>query len=199
MLLVALTGGIGSGKSLAGEYFDELGAIVVDSDQLARDVIERGTPGFDEVIAEFGDEILSQGVIDRKKLGEIVFSDEVKRKKLESILHPLIRSALDDVAQSAPAGSVVINQIPLLAETGGKDRFDLVITVSTDLKVRRERLLARGLAGYEIDKRLAAQVSDAEREAIADYVLTNHGDKDALLRQVESLWTDVLLPKARQS
>jgi len=199
VLLVALTGGIGSGKSLAGEYFDELGAIVVDSDQLARDVIERGTPGFDEVIAEFGDEILSQGVIDRKKLGEIVFSDEVKRKKLESILHPLIRSALDDVAQSAPAGSVVINQIPLLAETGGKDRFDLVITVSTDLKVRRERLLARGLAGYEIDKRLAAQVSDAEREAIADYVLTNHGDKDALLRQVESLWTDVLLPKARQS
>lgn len=199
MLLVALTGGIGSGKSLAGEYFDELGAIVVDSDQLARDVIERGTPGFDEVIAEFGDEILSQGVIDRKKLGEIVFSDEVKRKKLESILHPLIRSALDDVAQSAPAGSVVINQIPLLAETGGKDRFDLVITVSTDLKERRERLLARGLAGYEIEKRLAAQVSDAEREAIADYVLTNHGDKDALLRQVESLWTDVLLPKARQS
>ncbi len=199
MLLVALTGGIGSGKSLAGEYFDELGAIVVDSDQLARDVIERGTPGFDEVIAEFGDEILSQGVIDRKKLGEIVFSDEVKRKKLESILHPLIRSALDDVAQSAPAGSVVINQIPLLAETGGKDRFDLVITVSTDLKVRRERLLARGLAGYEIEKRLAAQVSDAEREAIADYVLTNHGDKDALFRQVESLWTDVLLPKARQS
>jgi dephospho-CoA kinase len=199
VLLVALTGGIGSGKSLAGEYFDELGAIVVDSDQLARDVIERGTPGFDEVIAEFGDEILSQGVIDRKKLGEIVFSDEVKRKKLESILHPLIRSALDDVAQSAPAGSVVINQIPLLAETGGKDRFDLVITVSTDLKERRERLLARGLAGYEIEKRLAAQVSDAEREAIADYVLTNHGDKDALLRQVESLWTDVLLPKARQS
>ena len=199
MLLVALTGGIGSGKSLAGEYFDELGAIVVDSDQLARDVIERGTPGFDEVIAEFGDEILSQGVIDRKKLGEIVFSDEVKRKKLESILHPLIRSALDDVAQSAPAGSVVINQIPLLAETGGKDRFDLVITVSTDLKVRRERLVARGLAGYEIEKRLAAQVSDAEREAIADYVLTNHGDKDALFRQVESLWTDVLLPKARQS
>ena len=199
MLLVALTGGIGSGKSLAGEYFDELGAIVVDSDQLARDVIERGTPGFDEVIAEFGDEILSQGVIDRKKLGEIVFSDEVKRKKLESILHPLIRSALDEVAQSAPAGSIVINQIPLLAETGGKDRFDLVITVSTDLKVRRERLLARGLAGYEIDKRLAAQVSEAEREAIADYVLTNHGDKDALLRQVESLWTDVLLPKARQS
>jgi dephospho-CoA kinase len=199
VLLVALTGGIGSGKSLAGEYFDELGAIVVDSDQLARDVIERGTPGFDEVIAEFGDEILSQGVIDRKKLGEIVFSDEVKRKKLESILHPLIRIALDEVAQSAPAGSIVINQIPLLAETGGKDRFDLVITVSTDLKVRRERLLARGLAGYEIDKRLAAQVSDAEREAIADYVLTNHGDKDALLRQVESLWTDVLLPKARQS
>ena len=197
MLLVALTGGIGSGKSLAGEFFAELGAIVVDSDQLARDVIERGTPGFDEVVAEFGDEILTQGNIDRKKLGEIVFNDEAKRKLLESILHPLIRSALDSVAAAAPAGSVVIHQIPLLAETGGKDRFDLVLTVSADLTARRARLIARGLASHDIEKRLQAQVSDAEREAIADYVISNHGDKDELLRQVEQLWNDVLLPKAR--
>ena len=198
VVLVALTGGIGSGKSLAGEFFAELGAIVVDSDQLARDVIERGTPGFDEVVTEFGDQVLTQGIIDRKKLGEIVFSDDSKRKKLESILHPRIRSALDNVAAAAPAGSVVIHQIPLLAETGGKDRFDLVLTVSADLTARRARLIARGLASHDIEKRLQAQVGDAEREAIADYVISNHGDKDELLRQVEHLWNDVLLPKARQ-
>ena len=199
VVLVALTGGIGSGKSLAGEFFAELGAIVVDSDQLARDVIERGTPGFDEVVTEFGDQVLTQGIIDRKKLGEIVFSDDSKRKKLESILHPRIRSALDNVAAAAPAGSVVIHQIPLLAETGGKDRFDLVLTVSADLTARRARLIGRGLASHDIEKRLQAQVGDAEREAIADYVISNHGDKDELLRQVEHLWNDVLLPKAGQA
>jgi len=196
VLTVALTGGIGSGKSLAGEFFAELGAIVVDSDQLARDVIERGTPGFDEVLAAFGDEILTAGLIDRKKLGEIVFSDEAKRKELEAIVHPLIRTALDEIKNSAPQGSVIINQIPLLAETGGKERFDLVIAITSDLELRRSRLIARGLSAHEIEKRLAAQVQDSEREAIADYIITNHGDRDNLLRQVEKLWSDVLLPKA---
>ena len=198
MLTVALTGGIGSGKSLAVEFFSELGAIVVDSDQLARDVVERGTPGFDEVVATFGDDILTSGLIDRKKLGEIVFSDDSKRKQLESILHPLIRTALDNVKRAAPHDSVVINQIPLLVETGGRERFDLVIAISSDIELRRQRLIARGLAPYEIEKRLAVQVQDAAREAIADYVLTNSGDREDLLRQVEKIWSDVLLPKAAQ-
>lgn len=198
MFTVALTGGIGSGKSLAGEFFAELGAIVVDSDQLARDVIERGTPGFDEVVAAFGDEILSSGLIDRKKLGEIVFADESKRKELESIVHPLIRTALDEVKSAAPRGAVIINQIPLLAETGGRERFDLVIAITSDIELRRSRLIARGLSAAEIEKRLAAQVQDSEREAIADYIITNHGDRDNLLRQVEQLWNDILLPKAAQ-
>lgn len=198
MLLVALTGGIGSGKSLAGDFFEELGAIVVDSDQLARDVIERGTPGFDELLAEFGDGILTDGLVDRKKLGEIVFADPEKRKKLESITHPRIREALDEVTKGAPAHSVVINQIPLLAETGGKDRFDLVIAVTTALELRKERLVKRGLASYEIEKRIAAQATDAEREAIADFIITNNSDKDSLLRQVEKLWTEILLPRAKE-
>ena len=198
MLTVALTGGIGSGKSLAGELFAELGAIVVDSEQLAREVVERGTPGFDEVVATFGDDILTSGLIDRKKLGEIVFSDDSKRKQLESILHPLIRTALDNVKRAAPHDSVVINQIPLLVETGGRERFDLVIAISSDIELRRQRLIARGLAPYEIEKRLAVQVQDAAREAIADYVLTNSGDREDLLRQVEKIWSDVLLPKAAQ-
>lgn len=198
MLLVALTGGIGSGKSLAGEFLQELGAIVVDSDQLARDVIERGTPGFDELLAEFGDEILTHGLVDRKKLGEIVFADPARRKALENITHPRIREALDEITRRAPAQSVIVHQIPLLVETGGKERFDLVIAISADIETRRERLISRGMVPYDIEKRLAAQAVDHEREAIADFVITNNGDRDSLLRQIERLWSEELLPRAEK-
>ncbi|NDE54229.1 MAG: dephospho-CoA kinase, partial [Actinobacteria bacterium] len=114
MLKVALTGGIGSGKSAVAEMLEECGAIVLDSDQLARDVIERGTPGFEAVLAAFGDAILTDGEIDRAKLASIVFQDEAKRKELESIIHPLVRDAAESVMRKAPLDSVVINQIPLL-------------------------------------------------------------------------------------
>jgi dephospho-CoA kinase len=197
MLIVALTGGIGSGKSLAGKYFAELGAIVVDSDELARSAIERGTEGFDEVVFAFGDEILSDGLIDRAKLAALVFAEPVKRIVLEKIIHPRIREAFESLVANAPSGSVVINQIPLLVETDGANRFQYVITVSAKEELRRERLLAKGFSSHEITKRLAAQVSDLERENIADAVLTNDGDQDSLLRQVENLYETVLLPKAR--
>jgi dephospho-CoA kinase len=197
MLLVALTGGIGSGKSFAGDLFADLGATVVDSDQLARDVVERGTPGFDEIVARFGDEVLRDGVLDRAKLGEIVFNDPAARKELEEITHPRIRKALDEIVEHATPGTVLINQIPLLVETQGKTRFDRVITISAPVELRRERLLARGMKSYEIDKRLDTQASDFEREEIADHVLRNDGDADHLLRQVENLYHEVLLPLAR--
>ncbi len=197
MLLVALTGGIGSGKSYAGELFADLGATVIDSDQLARDVVERGTPGFDEIVARFGDEVLRDGVLDRAKLGEIVFNDPASRKELEEITHPRIRKALDEIVMRANPGTVVINQIPLLVETQGKSRFDRVITISAPVELRRERLAARGMKSYEIDKRLESQVSDGEREEIADHVLRNDGDSDHLLRQIENLYSEVLLPLAR--
>ncbi len=197
MLLVALTGGIGSGKSLAGQYFSQLGAIVIDADQLARDVIERGTPGFEEVIAKFGDEILSAGEIDRKKLAEVIFRNPAKRIELENIIHPLVRSGLDTIVKSAPKDSVVIHQIPLLVETGGKERFDCVITVKASESLRKERLLQRGLSAPDIERRISAQVGDSEREAIADYIINNDGDSDHLLRQVEELWNTTLLPRAK--
>jgi len=117
VLLVALTGGIGSGKSLAAEYFAELGAQVLDFDQLARDVIERGTEGFDEVLTRFGDEVLSQGVIDRSKLAQIVFSDSDARLDLEAIVHPRIREEFDLVVSGLQSGSILISQIPLLVES----------------------------------------------------------------------------------
>lgn len=197
MLLVALTGGIGSGKSLAGEYLAALGATVVDSDQLARDVVERGTPGFDEILARFGDGILKDGNLDRAKLGEIIFSDPSARADLEAITHPRIREAFAEIVVAAEPGEVVVNQIPLLVETSGASRFDYIVTVSAPIELRRERAIERGMKSYEFDKRLAAQVSDSEREAIADSVIDNSGDRDHLLRAIENLWESELYPRAR--
>ena len=194
MLLVALTGGIGSGKSLAAEYFAELGAQVLDFDQLARDVIERGTEGFDEVLTRFGDEVLSQGVIDRSKLAQIVFSDSDARLDLEAIVHPRIREEFDLVVSGLQSGSILISQIPLLVESKNEYPFEFVITVSASEELRRARLLERGMKDFQITKRFEAQSSDQAREAIADAVIHNTGDRDHLLRQVENLYEDRLYP-----
>jgi dephospho-CoA kinase len=197
VIKVALTGGIGSGKSAAGDFFEDLGAVVVDADQLARDVIERGTDGFDELVATFGDEILTNGILDRSKLGQIVFADLNARKTLEEIIHPRVAEAFEEIVQSSPADSVIVYQIPILVETKGQDRFDYIITVEATLENRTARLKNRGLKGYEIDARMKAQASDSERAAIADAVFKNDGDLDQLLRQVENIYEDVLLPRAR--
>ena len=199
MIKVALTGGIGSGKSAAGDFFEDLGAVVVDADQLARDVIERGTDGFDELIATFGDEILTNGILDRSKLGQIVFADPEGRKTLEAIIHPRVAEAFDEIIEDSPEDSVIIYQIPILVETKGEDRFDYIITVEATLENRIARLKNRGLKGYEIEARLKAQASDADRAAIADAVFKNDGDLDQLLRQVENIYEDILLPRARAS
>ena len=189
MLIVALTGGIGSGKSSVGEIFANLGALVVDSDQLARDVLVRGSEGFDQVVAEFGDEILKNGDIDRASLGEIVFNDRAKLAKLESITHPLIRKAFKEFVEQARADSIVINQIPLLVESKSNYTFDAVITVSAPIEIRKQRLAIRGLSEAEIDRRIAAQASDSEREAISDFVIQNAGSSDELASAVEKIWT----------
>lgn len=198
MLSIALTGGIGSGKSLAGEFFAELGAIVIDSDQLAREVIERGRPGFDEVVARFGDEILDAGEIDRSKLASIIFADPAARKDLESIIHPKVRDAAARVVARAPEGSVVINQIPLLFESNGAKRFDLVITVSATPENRKARLLARGLKSYEIDARMKAQASEDDRASIADFILNNDGSESDLERAVTELWEREIQPRIKK-
>ena len=198
MLRVALTGGIGSGKSLVGEILEELGALVIDSDQLAREVIERGSPGYEEVVTAFGDSILSEGQIDRSKLAAVVFKESDLRKKLESIIHPLVREAAEKLARKLPSGAILINQIPLLVESDGAKRFDYVVTVSADEEIRRERLRLRGLKDYEITQRMAAQVSDLEREKIANYIIRNNGSIDELTRAVEELMANELLPRAQK-
>ena len=199
MFIVALTGGIGSGKSAAGDCFEDLGAVVVDADKLARDVVERGTDGFDELVATFGDEILTNGVLDRSKLGAIVFANPTELKKLEEIIHPRVSEAFAEIVDESPVDSVVIYQIPILVETAGRERFDYVITVETDLEIRKSRLKERGMKGYEIEARINAQASDLDRAKIADAVFNNDGDLDQLLRQAENIYEDVLLPRARAS
>ena len=199
MLKVALTGGIGSGKSAVAEILEECGAVIIDSDQLAREVIERGTPGYEAVLAAFGDNILTDGEIDRSKLADVVFQDQSERKNLEAIIHPLVREAAESLMRKLPSDSVVINQIPLLVETDGAKRFDFVITVSASEEVRRARLLQRGLKDYEITKRIQAQVDDSAREEIADSIVRNDGSLEDLRRIVEELWRNSLQPLAQGS
>ena len=192
MLVVALTGGIGSGKSTVGEIFAQLGAIVIDSDQLARDVIERGSIGFNEVVAKFGDEILKNGEIDRQILASLIFKDPAKRSELEQITHPLIRRAFAKVVSSASPDSIVINQIPLLVESNHDYKFDHIITVSASESIRSERLIKRGLTNDQIKQRMGAQATDQMREAIADSVIVNEKNEQELTDQVEKIWEQLL-------
>lgn len=194
MKVVALTGGIGAGKSLVANFFFTLGAQVIDADQLARRAIERGSDGFDEVVNAFGDEILKDGDIDRRKLGEIVFTDPDKLKILESIVHPRVQHALADVRKSLTDGEILIYEIPLLVETNAASKFDLVITVEAPLEARIERLKARGLFRSEIERRIASQASSEARIAIADFVIQNEGTEEELLRKVEDIWEELNAP-----
>jgi len=188
MLIVALTGGIGSGKSTVGELFQQLGAVVVDSDQLAREVVERGSLGFEQIVTLFGDEILKNGEINRSLLAEIIFKDPAKRKNLEQITHPLIRKAFADVVAKSGDQAIVINQIPLLVESKYEYNFDHVITVSTSEYKRIARLLAKGYTQEQIQNRMKSQVSDADREKIADSIIQNNESEKELLPQVEKIW-----------
>ncbi len=188
MLIVALTGGIGSGKSTVGELFQQLGAVVVDSDQLAREVVERGSLGFEQIVTLFGDEILKNGEINRSMLAEIIFKDPAKRKDLEQITHPLIRKAFSDIVSKSGDQAIVINQIPLLVESKYEYNFDHVITVSTSEDKRIERLLAKGYTREQIQNRMKSQASDLEREKIADSIIKNNEGETELLAQVEKIW-----------
>ena len=194
MLVVGLTGGIGSGKSTVAQNFAELGALVIDADQLARMAIERGTDGFADVLLRFGDEVIRNGDIDRKKLAEIVFSDEGARKDLEGIIHPRVQALFAQAVADLDIDDILIYEIPLLVETGASEKFDYVITVESDIELRKARLLKKGLYISQIEKRMASQASEEARTAVADAVIRNDGDEDSLLRQVENLWESVLLP-----
>jgi|UniRef100_UPI004048EF28 dephospho-CoA kinase len=194
MLVVGLTGGIGAGKSTVAQFFAELGALVIDADQLARMAIERGSDGFADVMLRFGDEVIVNGDIDRKKLAEIVFSDPEARKDLEAIIHPRVQALFAEAVADLDIDDILIYEIPLLVETGAAAKFDYIITVESDIELRKARLLKKGLYISQIEKRMASQATPEAREAIADKVIRNDGDEDSLLRQVENLWEGVLQP-----
>jgi len=195
MSVIALTGGIGSGKSLVANYFFSLGAEVIDADQLARQAIERGSEGFDQVISEFGDVILKEGDIDRRALGEIVFSDPIKRKALEAIIHPKVQQALTQARNSLNENQILIYEIPLLVETNAASKFDKVITVEAPLELRIQRLKSRGLLQSEIEKRISNQATPEQRRAIADIQIENDGTEEELLRKVEAIWEELNAPR----
>jgi dephospho-CoA kinase len=174
-----------------------LGALVIDADQLARSVIERGSEGFDEVLLRFGDTILKNGDIDRVALGQIVFENPQAKKDLEAIIHPRIRDEFEEAVASLNPGQILVYEIPLLVETNAADRFDYVVTVESQPELRKERLRARGMFHSDIEKRMASQATEAERRAVADCVITNDASEDELLRQVENVWESTILPRAQ--
>jgi dephospho-CoA kinase len=188
MRVIALTGGIGCGKSHAAQYFAELGALVIDADQLARAAIERGSDGFDEVVALFGDSILKDGNIDRKALGELIFKDPTAKAKLENIVHPFVRREFEEAVASLKGDQVLVYEIPLLVETKAHERFDVVITVESEMENRIVRLRGRGMHISEIQGRIAAQATREQRIEVADFLIENDGSEDELLRQVENIW-----------
>lgn len=187
---VALTGGIASGKSAVSAILAELGAVIIDSDLLAREVVEPGTPGLAAIVRRFGEGVLQpDGTLDRTALGDIVFADPAARADLNAIVHPAVRARAAELTLSAPRGSIIVNVIPLLVETGQADNFDIVLVVDCAEEVQVQRLMARnGLDRAQARARLAAQASRTERLEVADAIIDNSGAPEALRPQVEEVW-----------
>ena len=183
---VGLTGGVASGKSTVAAVLTELGAVVIDADQLAREVVEPGTPGLAAVVEEFGTDLLTaDGRLDRAALGAVVFSDEAARRRLEAILHPLIRDRSAELEAAAPAEALVVHDIPLLAESGQADRFEAVIVVDVPVETQVERMVRdRGWTRADAEARVAAQTDREQRRAVATYVVDNTGTLDDLRDRV---------------
>jgi dephospho-CoA kinase len=195
---IGLTGGIGSGKSTAARRFAELGALVIDADAVAREVVEPGTEGLAAVVAEFGEQVLDgAGRLDRPALARVVFGDEAARGRLNAILHPRIRAKAAARIAAAPAGTVVVQDVPLLVETGQAGSYDLVVVVEAPAELRVARLgRDRGMAPEEARARMAVQASDEQRRAVADVVLVNDGSPDDLRAKVDRLWRERVSPAA---
>ena len=196
MLQVGLTGGIGSGKSTVSARLAELGAVVVDADRIAREVVAPGTPGLAEVGRRFGPDVLAaDGALDRAALGALVFSHAGARADLERITHPLVRTRTAELVAQAPTGTVVVHDVPLLVEKHLGPAYHLVVVVHADEATRVSRLVsARGLTEDDARARIAAQADDDQRRAAADVWLDNEGTPSQLLGQVDALWCGRLVP-----
>jgi dephospho-CoA kinase len=196
LLRVGLTGGIGSGKSEVARRLAEHGAVLIDADVAARQVVEPGSPGLARVAAAFGDEVLRpDGSLNRERLGEIVFADPGLRGKLNAIVHPLVREWMQEAERAAvqtDGDAIVVHDVPLLAESRGKAGFDAVIVVDVPPDLQLERLVSqRGMAAEQASARMAAQASREQRLAVADIVIDNSGSLDDLDRRVAEVWADL--------
>jgi len=190
---VGLTGGVASGKSSVSSILRELGAVVIDADQLAREVVAKGTPGLERVVEAFGPEVLTaDGDLDRPKVGSIVFADEDQRRVLESIVHPLVFERIVALEEAASEADVVVHDIPLLAESGRADTFDAVIVVDAPAEVQIERMVRdRGWTREDAEARIAAQAGREDRRAIATYVIDNTGTLEDLRRKVTEVFEEL--------
>jgi dephospho-CoA kinase len=193
VLLVGLTGGIGSGKSTVARMLADRGAVVLDADVLAREAVEPGTAGFDAVLGRFGEAVRStDGSLDRARLAAIVFADDDARRDLEAIVHPQVRSRIAEaVAAHADSDAVVVVDSPLLIETGGHGSFPVVVVVTAPDEARVARLAARGMGEADVRARMAAQMPLEEKAAHADVLLDNAGSESELDAQVDRLWADL--------
>ncbi|ARF54813.1 dephospho-CoA kinase [Streptomyces gilvosporeus] len=190
MVKVGLTGGIGAGKSEVSRLLASYGAVIVDADKIAREVVEPGTPGLAAVVEEFGDGVLApDGTLDRPKLGGIVFADPDKLKALNAIVHPLVGVRSAELEASAGPDAVVVHDVPLLTENGLAPLYDLVVVVDADPGTQLDRLVRlRGMAADEAKSRMAAQATREQRLAVADLVIDNDGPLEALEPQVREVW-----------
>ncbi|MEU8302194.1 dephospho-CoA kinase [Actinomadura sp. NPDC048955] len=191
MLKVGLTGGIGSGKSEVSKRLREHGAVVIDADRIAREVVEPGTPGLAAVVAEFGEDVLlPSGALDREKVGRIVFTDPDRLAALNAIVHPLVGERMQELMDAAPADAVVVYDVPLLAENGLAGMYDEVVVVDAPEEVQLDRLVARrGMTEEDARARMANQASRADRRAVATHVIDNSGTLTDLKTQIDTLWT----------
>jgi dephospho-CoA kinase len=200
VLRVGLTGGIGAGKSEVSRRLAAQGAIVIDADAIARQVVAPGTPGLAEVVAAFGPGVLrSDGSLDRVKLGEIVFDDAELRTALNSIIHPLVGARMRELEQKAGQGAIVIHDVPLIAENNLASAYDLVVVVDVPPRIQLDRLIKhRGMTREQARARLAAQATREQRLAIAGIVIDNSSSLAELDRQVGELWTVLRRAQAAQ-
>jgi dephospho-CoA kinase len=187
---VGLTGGVASGKSTVAAMLSELGAVVIDADALAREVVAKGTPGLEAVVAEFGEELLGpDGELDRPAMGRLVFGDAAARRRLEAIVHPLVFERIVELEQQAPADAVVVHDIPLLAEGGRAGEFDAVIVVDAPTEVQVARMERdRGWSREDAQARIGAQASREQRRAIATHVIENTGTREDLRKRVAEVF-----------
>lgn len=190
---VGLTGGVATGKSTVSQMLSELGATVIDADAIARDVVARGTPGLDAVVAQFGTDMLdSNGNLDRPAMGRLVFGDASARRRLEAIVHPLVYERIVELEGQAPDDALIVHDIPLLAESGRADTFDAVVVVDAPPEVQIERMVRmRGWSEEDAIARLHAQASRADRLAVATHVIDNAGLLEALRTRVGELYTEL--------